>query len=125
MAAFKISHGADEFRIEITGKFTGHDVKDIETAWKNALHVTAPLRYTVDISRMSGYDTAARELLCEMYRHGTQFAAGTPSSLDFLAEISKPLRRAPVMETTRNPVRITPEKQITSFPPLRAVAAGK
>jgi hypothetical protein len=123
--AFTISHGADEFRIGITGRFAGPGVKNIETAWKNALRVTAPLRYTVDISRMSGYDTAGRELLCEMYRHGTQFAAGTPSSLDFLAEISKALRRAPAMSATRDPVRITPEKQNASFPPLRAFAAGK
>ena len=125
MAAFKISHGADEFRIEIIGKLTGHGVREIETAWKSALHSTAPLRYTVDISRMSGYDTAARELLCRMYRHGTQFAAGTPSSLDFLAEISKPLRRAPVTESSRNPIRITPETQNTSFPLLRTSVIGK
>jgi hypothetical protein len=95
VATVKIYDRAGEFRIEIVGKFAGEPVHEIRTAWKNALRETGPRRFTVDISRLSGYDAAGRKLLHDMYRHGTQIAAATPLSLVFLNEISTPLGRGP------------------------------
>jgi hypothetical protein len=95
VATVKVYDRAGEFRIEIVGKFAGDSVHEVRTAWKNALRETGPRRFTVDISRLSGYDAAGRKLLHDMYRHGTQIAAATPLSLVFLSEISTPLGRGP------------------------------
>jgi hypothetical protein len=50
-------------------------------------------RLTVDISEISSCDTDGRNLLREMYRHGTQIAAGNPGALGLLNEIAGPLNR--------------------------------
>jgi hypothetical protein len=97
VATFKIFDRADEFRIEIIGRFAGEAVSEIRNSWERALCDTAPRRLSVDISRLSGYDAAGRKLLSEMNRHGTEFAARTPSSLVFLDEISSLLRNPPTV----------------------------
>ena len=93
VATIKVLDGADEFRIEIEGQFAGDCVKDVQAKWSNALLETAPRRFMVDISHLTGWDGAGQKALSKMYRHGTQFAAGTPSSLVFLGEIAASPRR--------------------------------
>ncbi|HEY7302777.1 MAG TPA: hypothetical protein VH601_01580 [Bryobacteraceae bacterium] len=124
MATIKIHDRADEFRIEIAGKFSGHIVDEAAAHWKDALHEIPPRRFTVDISRLSGYDFPGCKLLNRMYHHGAQFAAATPLSLVFLSEISKPLRR-PAAVRTLAPVEMKQdETQKSKAPPLRFRAAA-
>lgn len=89
-----------EYRIEINGKFSGDCVLEVSKAWRKALQGTATRRYTIDISGLTGFDQQGRKVLREMYRHGTQFAAGTPSSLVFLNEIATRPNRAGGAEIT-------------------------
>lgn len=94
MATLKLYDGADEFRMEIIGKFAGHCVDDAADAWRSALSELRR-KITVDISRLNGFDAAGRKLLTEMHQHGTNFGAGTPLSLVFLSEIMKASRHTP------------------------------
>jgi hypothetical protein len=97
VGTIKVHDGADEFRIEIEGQFAGDCVKDAQAKWSSALLETAPRRVMVDISRLTGWDGPGHRTLSSMYRHGTQFAAGTPSALVFLGEIAAP---APSLRTS-------------------------
>ena len=89
-----ISDRAEEFRIEISGPLILSAVSDASTAWKAALLVNTPRRICIDITRMTGYDRSGFLLLREMHAHGTHIAAGTPASLQFLNQISSPMRSA-------------------------------
>lgn len=97
MATFKIHDRADEFRVEIAGRFAGACVDEVRTAWQSALRKALSRHFTVDLTRLSGYDAEGRKLLRDMHQHGTQFAAGTPESLIFLREISTPVRQGPLL----------------------------
>jgi len=124
VATFKIHDRADELRIEIAGKFCGDIVNEAAAHWKAALGETPPRRFTVDISRLGGYDYPGCKLLNQMYHHGAQFAAATPLSLVFLAEISKPVRR-PAAVRTLTPVEAKQaESPKTKAAPLRLRAAA-
>jgi hypothetical protein len=123
VAGFKIRDGADEFRIEIVGMFANSAVREVEAAWKAALTVTAPRRHMVNISRMTGYDALGGRLLSMMYRHGMQFAAGTPESLVFLSEIAGPPRRGPV--AVSNPKTAVKETQVAPLAPLSLAVGGR
>ena len=126
MATIKIYDRADEFRIEIAGRFAGEVVNDAAAHWKNTLRETPPRRFKVDISRLSGYDPAGCKLLSKMYHHGALFAAATPLSLVFLNEISLPLRRKPALVRTMPPSETSSHegRQKTSTPQARAAASG-
>lgn len=93
MATYKFFDRADEFRIEIIGRFAGDGVQEVRQVWEEALRETIPRRFCIDISRLSGYDAKGRKLLAEMYGHGTEIAARNPSSLVFLDEIANTPRR--------------------------------
>lgn len=121
MATVKVYDRADEFRIDIAGRFAGECVDDICKTWKNALLEAGPRRFTTDISRLSGYDLEGRKLLQEMYHHGMQFAAGTPLSLVFLNEISAPPRRGPAVTQEARPNRRQSEDKTLLAP---AIAVG-
>lgn len=123
MATIKIYDRADELRIEIVGKFAGESVEDVATAWTVAQMGATARRFMTDISRLSGYDPAGRKLLREMYRHGVQFAAGTPLSLVFLNEISTPLRRVPAMARESDAER--KEDQVRALPEALKTAASQ
>ena len=127
MATIKIHDRADEFRIEIAGKFSGDVVNDAAAHWKSALREHPPRRFKVDISRLSGYDYAGCKLLSKMYHHGAQFAAATPLSLVFLNEISLPLRRTPALVRTMTPsdVKAGGSKAKPKPPQARAAAGGE
>jgi hypothetical protein len=121
MATYKIVEKANEFRIEIVGRFAGDGVQDVRQSWEQALRETAPRRLSVDISRLSGYDSSGRKLLGEMYRHGTDFTARTPSSLVFLNEIANAPRTPGTLITA--PVGKS-QKEVVGQQ-LRALAAGQ
>lgn len=118
----KIHDRADEFRIELIGKFSGDVVDEIASSWKAALADTLPRKCTVDISRLSGYDATGRKLLREMYQHGTQFAAGNPVALAFLNEISTQERKGPALVRTLLQEHKTEEPR--NSPMWRVRAAG-
>lgn len=88
VATLKIRDWADEFRIEIIGRFAGRSTGEAENEWQHALSEASPRRIVVDITRLSSYDAAGRQLLTTMHNHGTTIAAGTPLSLVFLHEIT-------------------------------------
>ena len=121
MATYKFIDTADEFRIEIVGRFAGECVQEVKQSWEQALRKTSPRRLSVDISRLSGYDAAGRKLLAEMYRHGTELSARNASSLVFLNEIANtvqtpaPLVTAPLPKPQKSPQEL----------PRRAKAAGE
>ena len=97
MATLKIYDGADEFRIEIAGRFTPNAVEDVDRIWQKALAENLQRKITIDISRLSGYDSSGCLLLRKMHQHGTTIAAATPRSLIFLQEITAPTRRGPAL----------------------------
>src|SRR5438270_295207 len=98
MATIKIHDRADQFRIEIAGRFAGDIVLEVQALWKAVLDEPNGRRLMVDISRLTGYDSNGRKVLTEMYRHGIHMAAATPASLAFLGEISTPVpRRGPAL----------------------------
>lgn len=122
MATIKVYDRADEFRVDIVGRFAGECVADIAATWKEALRAAGSRRCVVNISRLVSYDAAGRKLLQEMYQHGTQIAAGTPLSLVFLNEISASPRRGPAL------VHEVPRKREDSKnagPSARAMASGQ
>jgi hypothetical protein len=121
VATFKIFDRADEFRIEIVGRFAGEGIEEVRRSWQQALAETDRRRLSVDISRLSGYDMSGRKLLAEMYRHGTEFAARTASSLVFLNEISNTPRATGTLITVPAP---KPQNR-PAEPPLPAFAAGQ
>ncbi len=116
-----ISDQAEEFRIEISGRFCDSAVTEAANAWQSALSAKTPRRISVDITKMNGYDRAGYVLLREIYSHGTHIVAGTPQSLSFLSQISssKPML-ASIFEDSSKQKR----KQVFSLQP-RATASGE
>ena len=94
MPVIKTQDRADEFRISIQGRLAGESVRDVERIWSAALAENLPRNIRVDISLLTGYDAAGGKLLRDLSQHGTDFSAGTPGSLVFLAEITAPRRKA-------------------------------
>lgn len=88
MAVIRILDQANQFRIEITGRFAGEAVEQVASAWECALLEPSPRTVTLDISELSGYDSKGFKVLHAMYKHGTRIAAGNPVALAFLNEIS-------------------------------------
>jgi len=123
LAKLKIHDRADEFRVELVGNLAGDAVAEVFSTWKAALSESVTRRFTVDISRLTGWDNAGRRLLCKMHAHGTQFSAGTPASLVFLSEISTPSRRRGALLTEGAEQAV---KERTTKMPIRthAVAVG-
>jgi hypothetical protein len=112
---------AEEFRIEIAGRFSDSLVSNASEAWHSALSTNTPRRISVDITQMSGYDRAGYMLLREIYSHGSHIVAGTPHSLLFLSQISssKPMLASVFEEAPRSR-----RKQLRSIQP-RATASGE
>jgi hypothetical protein len=122
VATLKIRDWADEFRIEIIGRFAGSSTTEAANEWQRALSEPSARRVVVDITRLSGYDAAGRQLLAHMHNHGTTIAAGTPLSLVFLHEITHSPKSdlGLVLEPIKN------KKSLDSTPlRFRAQAAGE
>jgi len=126
----KLRDNADEFRVEIAGRFAGGVVDDVLYIWKTVLVESDSRRFTIDITQMTGYDYAGCSLLSDMQRHGTHMSAGSPLSLVFLNEISSPqpkpgpslVRKKPRQEEA--PLKARKEQQVVAFP-LARVASGE
>jgi methylmalonyl-CoA mutase N-terminal domain/subunit len=122
MATLKIRDWADEFRIEIIGRFAGSSTTEAANEWQRALGEASQRRVVIDITRLSGYDAAGRQILAHMHKHGTTIAAGTPLSLVFLHEITHSSKVDPGL--VLKPV--ADKKSLDSAPPrFRARAAGE
>lgn len=112
MAIIKIHDRADELRIEIQGDFSGPCVRDTSATWRASLPDAMHRRLTVDISEVCGCDADGRKLLQEMYKHGTQIAAGNPTALALLTEITGPLSRRAPNVGDRAPNRVSPKRSL-------------
>jgi hypothetical protein len=88
VVSIKLRDNADEFRVEVAGRFAGGVVDDVLYIWKAVLLEGDSRRFTIDITQLSGYDFAGCSLLSDMQRHGTHICAGSALSLVFLNEIS-------------------------------------
>jgi hypothetical protein len=121
VATIRFFDRADEFRIELTGRFSGDAIQDVRKTWQEALLETSQRRFSVDISGMTAYDLSGRKLLAEMYRHGMNFAARTPASLVFLDEIANTPRATPRIGEAPN---LKPSKR-PAAPPFRVMASGE
>jgi len=122
MATLKIRDWADEFRIEIIGRFAGSCTAEAANEWQRALSEPSRRRVVVDITRLSGYDIAGRQLLAHMHNHGTTIAAGTPLSLVFLHEITDTPKLDPGLTVEPTKGKKSPDATPTR---LRAQAAGE
>lgn len=120
VATFKVLDEANQYRIEIVGKFAGFCVRDVAANWKQALRAKLQRPIIVDISRIDGYDSSGRSLLREMHKHGTVIAASTSISLVFLDEITSSRRGSPVLQEA--PAARDRNKQ--TEPKTRIAAAG-
>ena len=100
-----ISDQAEEFRLEISGRFADSAVSEAATAWQAALLENTPRRISVDITRLTGYDRAGFLLLREVHIHGTHIVAGTPRSLLFFNQISSPMRSSAPLLSAENFIR--------------------
>jgi hypothetical protein len=94
VATFKVIDEANQYRIEIIGKFAGLSIQDVESCWKRALESRLQRAIVVDISRLDGYDRPGCLLLRKMHKHGTVIAASTPPALAYLEEITTSRRAA-------------------------------
>ena len=130
MVNIKLRDNADEFRVEIAGRFAGGVVDDVLYIWKTVLLESDSRRFTIDITQMTGYDYAGCSLLSDMQRHGTHISAGSPLSLVFLNEISSPQRKLGPSLVRKRPrqeesqAKAHKEQQVISFP-LAQVASGE
>ena len=129
MVNINIRDNADEFRVEVAGRFAGSVVDDVLYLWKTVLLETNSRRFTIDISQLTGYDYAGCTLLRDMHRHGAHISAITPFSLVFLNEISGPrklgpalVRKAPQVE--EHLPRQNKEKNVRPFTLIRAAASN-
>jgi hypothetical protein len=130
VVSIKLRDNADEFRVEIAGKFAGGVVDDVLYMWKAVLLEGDSRRFTIDITQLTGYDYAGCSLLTDMQRHGTHISAGSAQSLVFLSEISSPLRalgptlvrKKPRQETIE--AKLQREKAFTVFT-LAQAASGE
>ncbi len=110
MVSIKLRDNADEFRVEIAGRFAGGVVDDVLYIWKAVLLEGDSRRFTIDITQLTGYDYAGCSLLSDMQRHGTHISAGSALSLVFLNEISAPPTRP---ESRRGPSLVRKRPKVT------------
>jgi hypothetical protein len=93
VVSIKLRDNADEFRVEIAGRFAGSVVDDVLYMWKTVIQEGDSRRFTIDITQLTGYDYAGCSLLTDMQLYGTYISAGSALSLVFLNEISRPQRK--------------------------------
>ena len=88
MDLLHVRDGSDEVRVEVCGNLCGSLVEQLSATWQASQSSVFWRRFVVDISALTGYDRNGHQLLHLMHEHGAVFAAATPSSLDFLEEIT-------------------------------------
>ena len=124
MVSIKLRDNADEFRVEIAGRFAGAVVDDVLYVWKAVLREGDSRRFTIDITQLTGYDYAGCSLLTDMQKHGTHISAGSALSLVFLNEISTPARKLGPTLVRKKPRSEASESRVAEFP-FVPVAAGE
>ncbi len=126
MGSIKIIDLAEQFRIEIEGRFSGDAVSEAARHWERALSQLNPRRVIIDISQLSGYDLEGSRLLRQMYRHGTHLSARNARALAFLDEISSPKLPGPTLVyKTEDETRRKGDSKAAAKPLGRAAGAGK
>jgi hypothetical protein len=128
LADIKVFDQANEFRIEIEGRFAGEVVDYVNDLWETALGESSPRRFSVDISGLTGYDVTGCRLLRDIYRHGTYISARNAASLAFLSEISSPTLGRPALVSSSNTAmrrQGNGKASVTSIAEVRHMAAGK
>jgi len=78
-------------RIRIEGKLKGVWVKELEEAWRAVQRNHR--RSLLDLSEVSFIDTAGCELLCLMYRNGTELLADQPFTRYLVDQIKAKMPR--------------------------------
>ena len=123
MAVINITDQAHQYRIGIAGRLCGEDVSYVRACWLWALEAVSWRKCTVDISDLTGYDTAGSTLLREMLAHGVYLAARTSLGLVFLQEISRPAVSGPTLVPQS---KISARRKRPALQPLvRAAASGE
>ncbi len=122
MAQIKIIDGASELRIEIEGRFAGPLVLEVRECWGSAVKGLTPRLFIIDITHLSGYDSAGYKLLQELYAQGTRIAARTARSLAYLNEITSPGIGPELVADHRETKPKRPE-DVRPFPQKRAAGA--
>jgi hypothetical protein len=116
MENLRVRDGSEEVRVEIVGFLSEHVAEDLDRTWKDSQSNLFWRRFVVDISGLTGYDLEGHELLHTLHRHGAIFVAPTPSSLDFLQEISSGKLMRPVPAA----IRRSAERSVSPRPRHRA-----
>ncbi len=124
MVSIRIRDNADEFRVEIAGRFAGAVVDDVLYMWKAVQRVGDSRRFTIDITQLTGYDYAGCSLLTDMQTYGTRISAGSALSLVFLNEISGSKPKPGPTLVRKRPRLEESESRVAAFP-LVSAAAGE
>lgn len=126
MGTIRILDLAEQFRIEIEGRFAGDVVAEAAQHWQQALSEPNPRRLTVDISQLSGYDVEGSALLRRMYRHGAYLSARNARALVFLDEIASHKLPGPTLVyKSEDEVKRKGDGKAVFKPLTRAAGAGK
>ncbi len=126
MGNIRILDLAEQFRIEIEGRFAGDIVPEAARYWHQALSEANPRRLTVDISQLSGYDIEGSALLRKMYRHGAYISARNARALAFLDEISSHKLPGPTLVyKSEDEAKRKSEGKAAVKPLARAAGVGK
>jgi hypothetical protein len=115
---------ADEFRVEIVGRFSGTVVDDVLYLWKSVVKGGNSRRFTIDITQLTGYDFVGCSLLTDMQKYGVHISAGSALSLVFLSEISSPRPKPGPTLVRKKPLPQESESRVVDYPFI-AVAAGE
>jgi hypothetical protein len=117
---------AEQFRIELEGRFAGDVVAEAAQQWQQALSEPNPRRLTVDISQLSGYDVEGSDLLRRMYSHGAYLSARNARALIFLDEIASHKVHGPTLVyKSEDEVKRKGDSKAVLKPLTRAAGAGK
>ena len=126
MGTIRILDLAEQFRIEIEGRFAGDVVAEAAQHWQQALSEPNSRRLTVDISQLSGYDVEGSALLRRMYRHGAHLSARNTRALVFLDEIASHKLPGPTLVyKSEDEVKRKGDSKAVLKPLTRAAGAGK
>lgn len=124
MVSIKLRDNADEFRVEVIGRFADTVVDDVLYLWKSVVKSGNSRRFTIDITQLTGYDYAGYSLLMDMQKYGVHISAGSALSLVFLNEISSPRRKLGPTLVRKRPSVQEPQPKVMDYP-LVPVAAGE
>lgn len=125
MAKLHVTDEAHLFRIAIEGRFAGEPVERARECWESILREGSVRRFTVDISQLTGYETAGLRLLREMYNHGVYLSARTPRALVFLNEVAEPELAGPTLVYKAAEPESAKRRDAASVPmPAKVRAAG-